>query len=123
MEFNEETNIENMEHAAMEAISVVKIMCAIMNDEEDIDAYEEKSKEEMVEIIESINARFPNNDHVSYDPAYLRFGQACINGYNTFVQCVENSKVDIESLDKEERIAFIPEFLNIDIDNISIDLE
>ena len=38
----------------------------------------------MVEIIESINARFPNNDHVSYDPAYLRFGQACINGYNTF---------------------------------------
>ena len=30
---------------------------------------------------------------------------------------------DIESLDKEERIAFIPEFLNIDIDNISIDLE
>ena len=84
MEFNEETNTENMEHAAIEAISVVKIMCAIMNDEEDIDAYEEKSKEEMVEIIESINARFPNNDHVSYDPVYLRFGQACINGYNTF---------------------------------------
>ena len=76
MEFNEETNKENMEHAAMEAIIIVKIMCAIMN--------EEKSKEEMVEIIESINVRFPNNDHVSYDPAYLRFGQACINGYNTF---------------------------------------
>ena len=52
---------------------------------------------------------------------YIKF--ISINGYNTFVQCVENSKVDIESLDKEERIAFIPEFLNIDIDNISIDLE
>lgn len=84
MEFNEETNKENMEHAAMEAIIIVKIMCAIMNEEEDIDAYEEKSKEEMAEIIESINTRFPNNDHASYDPAYLRFGQACINGYNTF---------------------------------------
>jgi len=52
---------------------------------------------------------------------YIKF--ISINGYNTFVQCIENSEVDIESLDKEERIAFIPEFLNIDIDNISIDLE
>ena len=51
MEFNEETNTENMEHAAMEAISVVKIMCAIMNDEEDNKA-EEPEKVRKVSQVE-----------------------------------------------------------------------
>ena len=54
------------------------------------------------------------------DIKYIKF--ISINGYNTFVQCVENSKVDIESLDKDERIAFIPEFLNIDIDKEGKDI-
>lgn len=55
------------------------------------------------------------------DIKYIKF--ISINGYNTFVQCVENSKSDIDSLSKDDRIAYIPEFLNIDIHNITIDLE
>lgn len=54
------------------------------------------------------------------DIKYIKF--ISINGYNTFVQCIENNVV-LDELSKEERIAYIPEFLNIDIENITIDLE
>ena len=51
---------------------------------------------------------------------YIKF--ISINGYNTFVQCIENNVI-LDNLTKEERIAYVPEFLNIDIENITIDLE
>lgn len=52
---------------------------------------------------------------------YIKF--ISINGYNTFVQCIENNTTDIETLSKEDRIAYVPEFLNIELENITIDLE
>lgn len=79
-----ENNEEIVQSSVREADSVVKIICAIMNEEESVDAYEEKTPEEMVELLQSINNRFPNNDQASVDPAYLKFGQACLNGYYTF---------------------------------------
>ena len=54
------------------------------------------------------------------DIKYIKF--ISINGYNTFVQCIENN-VDLDKLSKEDRIAYVPEFLNIDLENITIDLE
>lgn len=79
-----ENNEEMVQSSVREADSVIKIICAIMNEEDSIDAYEEKTPEEMVELLQSINNRFPNNDQASVDPAYLKFGQACLNGYYTF---------------------------------------
>ena len=79
-----ENNEEIVQSSVREADSVIKIICAIMNEEESVDAYEEKTPEEMVELLQSINNRFPNNDQASVDPAYLKFGQACLNGYYTF---------------------------------------
>jgi hypothetical protein len=79
-----ENNEEIVQSSIREADSVIKIICAIMNEEESVDAYEEKTPEEMVELLQSINNRFPNNDQASVDPAYLKFGQACLNGYYTF---------------------------------------
>ena len=79
-----ENNEEIVQSSVREADSVMKIICAIMNEEESVDAYEEKTPEEMVELLQSINNRFPNNDQASVDPAYLKFGQACLNGYYTF---------------------------------------
>ena len=75
---------EILQGQVKEADSVIKIICAIMNEEESVDAYEEKTPEEMVELLQSINTRFPNNEQASVDPAYLKFGQACLNGYYTF---------------------------------------
>lgn len=79
-----ENNEEIVQSSVREADSVIKIICAIMNEEESVDAYEEKTPDEMVELLQSINNRFPNNDQASVDPAYLKFGQACLNGYYTF---------------------------------------
>lgn len=79
-----ENNEEMVQSSVREADSVIKIICAIMNEEESVDAYEEKTPEEMIELLQSISNRFPNNDQASVDPAYLKFGQACLNGYYTF---------------------------------------
>lgn len=54
------------------------------------------------------------------DIKYIKF--ISMNGYNTFVQCIENSAIDITKLSKEDRIEYVPEFLNIDLEDISIDL-
>lgn len=84
MENKELKDEERLREEVKEADAVVKIICAIMNEEENIDAYEEKTPQEMMSILESISNRFPNNEKASLDPAYIKFGQACINGYNTF---------------------------------------
>ena len=55
-----------------------------MNEEEDIDAYYDKTPEEMSSIIELVDARFPEKQEASYDPLYTKFGQILLNGYNTF---------------------------------------
>ena len=55
-----ENNEEIVQSSVREADSVIKIICAIMNEEESVDAYEEKTPEEMVELLQSINNRFPS---------------------------------------------------------------
>ena len=55
-----------------------------MNEEDDIDAYYEKTPEEMSDIIKLVDARFPEKQEASYDPLYTKFGQILLNGYNTF---------------------------------------
>lgn len=64
--------------------SVVKMLFAIMNEEEDIDIYGDKSPEEMTDIVKLVDARYPEKEMASYDPMYTLFGQVLLNGYNTF---------------------------------------
>lgn len=64
--------------------SVIKLLFAIMNEEDDIDAYYDKTPEEMSDIIKLVDARYPEKQVASYDPLYTKFGQILLNGYNTF---------------------------------------
>ena len=51
---------------------------------------------------------------------YLKF--VSINGYDNDYQSVENTAVDVTTLKKEDRILFVPEYLNIELDDIIIEL-
>lgn len=64
-------------------------------------------------LIQSLENEFENIKYIKF---------ISMNGYNTFVQCVENNTVDITKLNKQDRIEYVPEFLNIDLDDITIDL-
>lgn len=77
-------NKEDIVKGLQQADSVSKRLFAIMNEEEDIDAYYEKTPEEMMDIITMVNARFPDKKETSYDPMFAQFGQICLNGYHTF---------------------------------------
>jgi len=75
---------EQLDNLVRNTDSVIKLLFAIMNEEEDIDAYYDKTPEEMSNIIELVDARFPEKKEASYDPMYTKFGQILLNGYNTF---------------------------------------
>jgi len=75
---------EQLDNLVRTTDSVIKLLFAIMNEEEDIDAYYDKTPEEMSSIIELVDARFPEKQEASYDPLYTKFGQILLNGYNTF---------------------------------------
>lgn len=75
---------EQLDYLVASTDSVIKILFAIMNEEDDIDAYYEKTSEEMSDIIKLVDARFPEKQEASYDPLYTKFGQILLNGYNTF---------------------------------------
>lgn len=51
---------------------------------------------------------------------YLKF--VSINGYDNDYQSIENSAIDIALLEKKDRIVFVPEYLNIELDDIIIDI-
>lgn len=51
---------------------------------------------------------------------YLKFVR--LNDYSTYVQNIENKAVDLNNLSKEERLEYVPEFLNIELDDIIIEL-
>jgi hypothetical protein len=51
---------------------------------------------------------------------YLKFES--INGYSSEYQSIENITINIEDLNKQERIDFIPEYLNIELEDIYIEL-
>ena len=75
---------EQLDNLVRNTDSVIKLLFAIMNEEEDIDAYYDKTPEEMSDIIRLVDARFPEKQEASYDPLYTKFGQILLNGYNTF---------------------------------------
>ena len=75
---------EQLDNLVRNTDSVIKLLFAIMNEEEDIDAYYDKTPEEMSDIISLVDARFPEKKEASYDPLYTKFGQILLNGYNTF---------------------------------------
>ena len=75
---------EQLDNLVRNTDSVIKLLFAIMNEEEDIDAYYDKTPEEMSDIIRLVDARFPERQEASYDPLYTKFGQILLNGYNTF---------------------------------------
>ena len=75
---------EQLDNLVRNTDSVIKLLFAIMNEEEDIDAYYDKTPEEMSDIIKLVDARFPEKQEASYDPLYTKFGQILLNGYNTF---------------------------------------
>lgn len=55
--------------------------------------------------------------------SYLRYVVfESINGYDTLIQTIENNTMDINTLSKQDRIIFIPEYLNIEEDDIEITL-
>ena len=74
---------EQLDNLVRNTDSVIKLLFAIMNEEE-IDAYYDKTPEEMSDIIKLVDARFPEKQEASYDPLYTKFGQILLNGYNTF---------------------------------------
>ena len=51
---------------------------------------------------------------------YLKFNS--INNYDNDFQSIENTAVDVTTLKKEDRIAFVPEYLNIELEDIIIEL-
>ena len=51
---------------------------------------------------------------------YLKFVR--FNNYGTSVQNIENKCLDLNSLTKEQRLEYVPEFLNIELDDILIEL-
>jgi hypothetical protein len=51
---------------------------------------------------------------------YIKF--VSLNGYSNDYQSIENTAVDVTTLDKNDRILFVPEYLNIELDDIIIDL-
>ena len=51
---------------------------------------------------------------------YLKF--VSINGYDNDYQSIENTAVDVTNLEKNDRISFIPEYLNIELEDIIIEL-
>lgn len=51
---------------------------------------------------------------------YLKFVR--LNNYDTSVQNIENRAIDLNNLSKEDRLDFVPEFLNIELDDIIIEL-
>lgn len=81
---NDTMSDELLNQCIEKANSVVRILFAIMNEEEDINAYNEKTTDEMNSIIRLVDARFPEKKVASYDPIYTMFGQIFRNGYNTF---------------------------------------
>ena len=75
---------EQLDNLVRNTDSVIKLLFAIMNEEEDVDAYYDKTPEEMSDIIKLVDSRFPEKQMASYDPLYTKFGQILLNGYNTF---------------------------------------
>ena len=75
---------EQLDNLVRNTDSVIKLLFAIMNEEQDIDAYYDKTPEEMSDIIRLVDARFPEKQEASYVPFYTKFGQILLNGYNTF---------------------------------------
>ena len=51
---------------------------------------------------------------------YLKF--ISVNNYDYGCQSIENTAVDVTTLDKAKRIEFVPEYLNIELEDIIIDL-
>jgi hypothetical protein len=51
---------------------------------------------------------------------YIKF--VSMNGYTNDYQSIENTAVDVSALNKEDRISFVPEYLNIELEDIIIDL-
>jgi hypothetical protein len=82
------------------------------------------------EYFESINAETNEGIYISNliqqlentfsNIKYLKFES--INGYDNDVQNIENLAIDVTTLSKEEKIEFVPEYLNIELEDIIIDL-
>lgn len=51
---------------------------------------------------------------------YIKF--VSINGYDPLTQTINNKHMDLNELDKMDRIEFVPEYINIEIDDINIEL-
>lgn len=82
------------------------------------------------EYIEGINNAGTNSIYISNlikalennfsSIEYLKF--CGINEYPTEVQAIENTTVDLDTLTKEERINYVPEYLTLSKDDIIIDI-
>jgi hypothetical protein len=64
-------------------------------------------------LIQSLENNFP-------DLSYMKF--VAINGYPSEVQVIDNKTIDLNTLSKEDRINYVPEYLTISIEDIRIDI-
>lgn len=64
-------------------------------------------------LIQQLENTFPQIRYIKFES---------MNGYPTSIQSIENTTVDVTQLSKEERILYIPEYLNIELEDIHIDL-
>lgn len=82
------------------------------------------------DYIENINENGTNSIYISNlirelennftDINYLKF--IGINNYNSMVQSIENMTVNLTELSKVERMAYVPEYLTLSLDDIEIEL-
>ena len=82
------------------------------------------------EYIETINENGTNSIYISNlitelennfsDINYLKF--IGINDYDSLVQSIENMTTDLNELSKSQRIAYVPEYLTLSLDDINIEL-
>ena len=136
----EDTKEINYDKELVQADMIAKYLFAIMNEEDDLDVYYDKTPEEMQEICKLVLARFPEGKVTSYDPGFVAFGQVCLNGYHTFgieflkllvrrkdeipklcikglIDIVENLMIEnqnlaLSSLPEEERIKIMKDLAN-----------
>jgi hypothetical protein len=82
------------------------------------------------DYIENINTKGSNSIYISNmiqaientfaEVKYLKFIK--INGYDSSIQVIENKSIDINLLTKEDRRNYVPEYLTLDINDISIEI-
>jgi hypothetical protein len=121
--YGEEQNILNRVNCTLH----LKVYCTVRSEGAQLVENMKMFIKEYFESINSVNNEgiFISNliqqlENTFSNIKYLKFES--LNGYDNDVQSIENTAIDVTMLDKEEKLKFIPEYLNIELEDIIIDL-